>query len=102
MTRGLDRLNALGDEEAEEELRRFCGSRGWARRMTRARPFADASQAIEAAERSWKSMGREDWLEAFRAHPRIGDRRASGREAAEQSGAQAAPSARAGRKGAGP
>jgi OHCU decarboxylase len=91
LTRGLERLNALGDVEAEEELRRFCGSREWARRMVGARPFPDARRAIEAAERIWVSLGREDWLEAFRAHPRIGDRRASGREAAEQAGARAAP-----------
>jgi len=91
MTSGLERLNALGDEEAEEELRRFCGSREWARRMARARPFPDPSRAIEAAERIWGSLGKEEWGEAFRAHPRIGERRASGREAAEQAGAQAAP-----------
>jgi allantoicase len=91
MSPALERLNTLGEEEAEEELRPFCGSREWTRRMALARPFPDASRAIEAAERIWASLGREDWLEAFRAHPRIGDRRVSGREAAEQAGAQAAP-----------
>ena len=72
---GLARLNALGPEEAERELRAFCGSSEWARRMARARPFDDAPHAVEAAERIWASLGTEDWLEAFRAHPRIGDRR---------------------------
>jgi OHCU decarboxylase len=90
MTAALERLNALGDAEAQEELRRFCGSIEWARRMARARPFPDVSRALEAAERIWASLEKEDWLEAFRAHPRIGDRAASGREAREQAGAHAA------------
>ncbi len=36
-------------------------------------------------------MGREDWLEAFAAHPRLGDRGATGRAASEQGTALAAP-----------
>lgn len=93
MSAGLARLNALGPEEAERELRAFCGSSEWARRMARARPFDDLPHAVEAAERIWASLGKEDRLEAFRAHPRIGDRRAAGREAEEQSGARSAPAA---------
>jgi OHCU decarboxylase len=88
---GLARLNALGAGEAEAELLGFCGSRVWARRMARARPFRDAGSAVESAGRIWEGLAREDWLEAFRAHPRIGDRRAAGREAEEQSGARSAP-----------
>ncbi len=91
MTPGLARFNALDPEEAEAELLGFCGSPEWARRMARARPFRDAAHAAESAGRIWEGLGREDWLEAFRAHPRIGDRRASGREAEEQSGARSAP-----------
>jgi OHCU decarboxylase len=39
-----------------------------------ARPFADAAALAASADAVWESLGPEDWLEAFAAHPRIGDR----------------------------
>ncbi len=42
---------------------------------------------------AFEEFSSSDWLEAFAAHPRIGDRAASGREAAEQAGALGAPAA---------
>lgn len=42
--------------------------------MIAARPFSDDQALLEAAERAWRALGREDRLEAFAAHPRIGDR----------------------------
>jgi 2-oxo-4-hydroxy-4-carboxy-5-ureidoimidazoline decarboxylase len=36
-------------------------------------------------------MTREDWLEAFRGHPRIGDPKATGRAAREQIATRSAP-----------
>jgi len=89
----LARLNALDRESAAAELLAFCGSREWARRMAGFRPFRDAEQVLAASRASWKGLEREDWLEAFRAHPRIGDRRASGREAEEQAGTRGASEA---------
>jgi len=59
--------------------------------MTAARPFSPASAVAEAAERTWRSLSREDWLEAFSAHPRIGERTPDQRAAAEQAGAVSAP-----------
>lgn len=59
--------------------------------MTEERPFRDPEHASRTADRVWRSLSREDWLEAFRSHPRIGDRSASGREALEQAGAMSAP-----------
>ncbi len=58
--------------------------------MAAERPFRDPEHAGRAADRIWRSLSREDWLEAFRAHPRIGDRSASGRAAHEQAGAMSA------------
>lgn len=66
-------LNDLGEEEACAALLRCCGSVSWAERMAALRPFADRSALDGAAENVWRSLDREDWLEAFRAHPRIGD-----------------------------
>lgn len=72
MTGALDRLNALPREEAETRLLACCGSRQWARRLAAERPFAGADDLAEAADRIWRSLPADDWLEAFGAHPRIG------------------------------
>ena len=82
----LERLNSLPAADAEEDLLSACGSREWARRMAAARPFASADDVLAAAERTWIGLDREDWLEAFAAHPKIGGR-ASGEAATEQAGA---------------
>lgn len=41
--------------------------------MIAARPFASEAALHEAAERVWAGLGREDYLEAFSHHPRIGE-----------------------------
>ena len=58
--------------------------------MLSQRPFKDADEVFESAERLWWDLPPEEWLAAFAAHPRIGDTAASGREAHEQSGMMAA------------
>ena len=90
MSGALERLNALGTAAAVHELLGFCGSREWARRMARSRPFPDLGSLVAEARRTWEELAVEDRLEAFAAHPRIGDARASGREAGEQAGARSA------------
>ncbi|HKV13139.1 MAG TPA: 2-oxo-4-hydroxy-4-carboxy-5-ureidoimidazoline decarboxylase, partial [Thermoanaerobaculia bacterium] len=85
----LDRLNGLPSADAVAELLRCCGSRVWARRMAESRPFRDLSGMKEAGDRIWRSLGREDWLEAFAAHPRIGEKGSRWSEA-EQAGARGA------------
>lgn len=72
--RGVDRLNALPRAGAVAELLQCCGSRAWAETMADARPFADAAALLDTGEAVWRVLAREDWLEAFRAHPRIGER----------------------------
>jgi allantoicase len=77
-------INTLMDSA---ELRRVCGSSEWMRRMMAARPVADA---FAAADEIWASMSRDDCLEAFAAHPRIGDKKGSAWSASEQSGTSSA------------
>ena len=48
--------------------------------MARLRPFDSGAAMFEAAERTWWGLDRADWLEAFAAHPRIGDRDATAGE----------------------
>jgi OHCU decarboxylase len=75
----LDELNALDPATAERELLRCCGSTRWARMMASARPFGTADEMLAAADRIWPALGPDDWLQAFRAHPRIGETSESGR-----------------------
>lgn len=54
-----------------------CGSTRWAREMTDVRPFADVDRLFEEADGIWWSLSEQDWLEAFRAHPKIGEQKAA-------------------------
>jgi allantoicase len=83
--------NALLPAEAEARLLKCCGSKRWAERMTDARPFADAGQMFAASKRIWWDLGREDWLEAFAGHPRIGERAGGKWSQQEQADAMRAP-----------
>lgn len=87
---GLRRLNSMPQQEAESEFLACCGSHEWAHRMAKARPFTDRESMSEIADRIWRDLEPADWLEAFSAHPEIGetgDHRWAGQE---QSGARGA------------
>lgn len=93
----LEALNALDQQSASRELLLCCGSTRWAEQMTAARPFASAEAMAAAADAIWGALAPGDWLEAFAAHPRIGERpSAATRESAEwsareQAGVASAP-----------
>ncbi len=55
------------------------------------RPFKDAAEVLAAADHIWGTLGPDDWHEAFRAHPRIGQQTADNVAIREQAGAAAAP-----------
>jgi len=76
LARRLHRLNTLLRAEAEAELLTCCGARAWAGGMAELRPFRSLADVLTAADAVWRGLGPNDWLEAFRAHPRIGEGRA--------------------------
>ena len=76
----IARLNAALENEVEGALLDCCGAKHWVQEMLRARPFASASHLFETAERIWMDLRRDDWLEAFRHHPKIGGRKAAARQ----------------------
>ena len=84
----LHDLNALADDEAARAFLRCCGSTRWAARMSAARPFRDAEAIAGSSDAIWRALDETDWLEAFAAHPRIGERTsgASGWSGEEQAG----------------
>jgi len=70
-------LNSLAAEEAAKELRQCCGSSRWAEQMSNDRPYSTLENLITHADRLWWSLTTDDWLEAFRSHPKIGEKKAS-------------------------
>ena len=41
--------------------------------MIAARPFADGAALFAASGRAFDGLDRDDWLQAFASHPKIGD-----------------------------
>jgi OHCU decarboxylase len=72
----LVRWNALPEMEAAEEILPCCGSQQWARELARLRPFGTGAELVQASDHVWWDLGHEDWEEAFRSHPRLGERKA--------------------------
>ena len=72
----LEQINELSAPEAEAEFLKYCGSQRWARALAEGRPFANSDALFAKADEVSASLTDEDWLEAFRAHPRIGEQKA--------------------------
>jgi OHCU decarboxylase len=79
----LSSLNSLSPSEAQRELLKCCGSKQWAQRMVEARPFNSVDELTRKADRIWWALETSDWLEAFRSHPRIGEKKAAATISAE-------------------
>ncbi len=74
---GVRRLDTLPPAAAEAGLRACCGSGAWVRAMLSRRPFGGAARVMSAADEAWAATRADDWMEAFRAHPRIGESKAA-------------------------
>ena len=90
----MNRLNRSKEAELRKQLKRCCGSERFVDAVLEKRPFRSSAHLQKAAEDVWWSLDAKDWLEAFAAHPRIGDKEAlrkkykhRGWESGEQSGA---------------
>ena len=79
-------INGLSVDAARMALARCCASHQWVKRMLAGRPYASDPQLYMAAEREWWALDRGDWLEAFAAHPQIGERSTDAWSSGEQSG----------------
>ena len=66
--------NAASKPEALAAMLACCASTRWAAAMAAARPIANTESLHETADNLWSQTSEPDWLEAFAAHPRIGDR----------------------------
>ena len=69
-------LNAMTDTELHAALADYCAAPGWIARMVGARPYSSAAALLAAVDKAAEAISPDDWLEAFRHHPRIGERSA--------------------------
>lgn len=69
----LSQLNALSEAEALEQFLGCCHCQRWARDMTWSRPYRSFDGLLGMAKASWERASREEILEAFGGHARIGD-----------------------------
>jgi 2-oxo-4-hydroxy-4-carboxy-5-ureidoimidazoline decarboxylase len=81
----LTRWNGLPTEEAIREILPCCGSRAWAARMASQRPIQDEVSLLATSDTIWRGLGEQDWCEAFRRHPRIGETHTEGTASAQSS-----------------
>lgn len=79
----LEWLNALTVDEAARALTQCCGSRRWSEEISNDRPYATVDDLLTHADRVWWSLTPDDWLEAFRSHPKIGEKKASNNVSAQ-------------------
>ena len=73
-------LNAMDGPELRGVLADFCAAPAWIEQVAAARPFASAAAVLTAADAAAESVPLDDWREAFRHHPRIGERAAEKRQ----------------------
>jgi OHCU decarboxylase len=87
----LESFNTMPTIDARNALESCCGSQRWGAAVVTRRPFTSLEQLQQIADEEWRKLQYYDWIEAFSHHPRIGDRKASGTAAKEQSGTANAP-----------
>jgi allantoicase len=80
---GMRYLGALPEPELEAALRSCCGSSAWvsvmmAERTKNAAAFESLEGLKKLAADAWSKLPHGDWDEAFKAHPRIGEKKAEG------------------------
>ena len=83
MQNDLAWLNSLGAEEAVKTLLQCCGSKRWAAEVAESRPYPDIEALLTRVSEIWLSLDKDDWLEAFRSHPKIGEKKTAEKVSAQ-------------------
>jgi 2-oxo-4-hydroxy-4-carboxy-5-ureidoimidazoline decarboxylase len=66
-------LNDQSQSQIAVTLRQCCAAEKWVARMIASRPFIDSDHVLSQATTIWESLEEADFLQAFAAHPQIGD-----------------------------
>ena len=68
-------FNSLNDNDAERELLNCCAVGQWTQSLVAGRPYQTVTELKAKAGEVWWSLSEEEWLEAFKSHPKIGERK---------------------------
>jgi OHCU decarboxylase len=91
----IEDFNALPEKEAEDRMYACLANRRWAAEVSSRRPYADAQSFLTAAGNALNALTDDDWVAAFRAHPRIGERGGDAPESSEREQSRAMQSSAA-------
>ncbi len=91
----IEDFNALPETEVEERLYACLANRRWAADVASRRPYPDARAFLTAAWNALNGLTNDDWVAAFKAHPRIGERGGDAPESSEREQGRAMQSAAA-------
>jgi 2-oxo-4-hydroxy-4-carboxy-5-ureidoimidazoline decarboxylase len=69
----LIELNALSQKSAMKWFEQCCAAENWCAAMVKSRPYCDFDSLKQQAQTIWGSLNEADFLEAFLAHPMIGN-----------------------------
>ena len=75
MSQTLSHFNQLAPEQRHSLLLDCCHCNRWAEQLLELGPAASIGQIQNRAFKAWSNLDETDYLEAFAAHPRIGDLR---------------------------
>ena len=70
----LEEFNSSSETALRKDLLQVCHSEQWVTQVLKARPFATLKALKEQCSKVWKDLTPNDWLEAFAAHPAIGEK----------------------------
>ena len=84
MSDGLAWFNSLTDEEAQERLYACLALPTWAATVAAGRPYETLSRLMARVDLEMDKLADADWLQAFAAHPRIGERGGSSAATSER------------------
>jgi 2-oxo-4-hydroxy-4-carboxy-5-ureidoimidazoline decarboxylase len=75
MNDSLNAWNTADSDSAAAVLLSCCAARRWAEAVAGQRPYENEEALFATADSIWAVMHEQDWLQAFSAHPRIGERK---------------------------
>jgi 2-oxo-4-hydroxy-4-carboxy-5-ureidoimidazoline decarboxylase len=91
----IEEFNALPEREAADSLFKCLANRRWAAEVSSRRPYADSQSFLMAASNALNGLTDDDWVAAFKAHPRIGERGGDAPESSQREQSRAMESAAA-------
>jgi 2-oxo-4-hydroxy-4-carboxy-5-ureidoimidazoline decarboxylase len=70
----LKEFNSQYLEKVREDLFRCCGCTNWLNKLMEHFPFRSIEDLKISSDKSWHTCSKQDWLEAFSHHPKIGEK----------------------------